>query len=508
MTKSWFISSGTPSRRGNDLKPLVDGEKAWLEVLLAIKSARDTIHLTFWMMHLDHELDRPVGDEFKDPIDREKYTFYDLLNRKRAEGVRIRILLWLLPNIPSTEAEFLKLLSWLTPLPFPIGPLTVPPAIALTLDIRILRDALLGKFQVLLEPHPIVIGSWHQKTIVVDDTIAFVGGMNSKENDWDSYHAVFDYRRMPHSSSATERLKLKAAKDQPKFPPRHDLMARIEGPLVKDVQDNFIARWNQAIDDKRFFFRNLGKIARSSGSVRGSGSQSGQIVRTMPRSYPPTPMGERGCLEIYQQAIRNAESYVYIEDQYFRSDTIAQEIANAAKKNPKLIVIVVTMPDMLAEIEWANIGLATPTTYWTANAFKIIAQAIPNFTFFCLKVNDTDAKGAEMYVDVNLHAKIMVVDDQWYTIGSCNLNERGFIYEGEINLGSHDPKTTYQLRHRLWSEHLQVSCPKSITAATKLWYNHAKANVDAMTKKTKPISRIYSFSQNGPVLPIVPKLWM
>lgn len=507
MSANWFVSTGTPARGGNHIKPLVDGENAWLEVLGALNSAKETIHLVFWMMHLDHELDRPVPDEFKDPIDREKYTFFNLLMRKREEGVKIRILLWILPNIPSTETEMLKLL-----LPHPLDPLqltklSIPPAILFTLDPRVLIGAVRGHFDVLLEPHPLVIGSWHQKTIVVDDKVAFVGGMNSKENDWDSYHAVYDYRRMPHSSSGKERLARKSKKEETKFSPRHDLMARIDGPLIRDVQNNFVARWNQAIDDKRFFYRNLVKLGSMTGTPSGSGSQSGQIIRTMPPNYAPTPMGEKGCLETYQQAIRNAETYIYIEDQYFRSDTIASEIARAAQKNPRLIVIVVTMPDMLAELDWAQIGLATPTTYWTADSFKIIAQAIPNFTLFCLKVNDTNAKGEQIYVDVDLHAKIMIVDDQWYTIGSCNVNERGFLYEGEMNVGVHDPSGAYSLRHRLWSEHLQVSCPKSITAATKLWYEHARLNVDAEKSKAVPTSRIFSFAQNGPLLPMLPKTW-
>jgi len=488
------------------IKPFTGGEGAWRDVLSAIVAAKESIHMAFWMMHLDHELDRTLSLEFKDPSDRQANTLHDILIKKTQEGVRVRILLWILPTIPSTEKELLELLD---PIASIGGFLTAAaaPSVLATLDLRILKYAILRKFDVLLEPHPThPLGSWHQKTIIVDDQIAFVGGMNAKENDWDRpFHRVFDYNRMPHSSTGAERRKLEKKRKLAEYPPRHDFMARIEGPLVTDVQNNFISRWNQAITDKRFFSRNQVKLFRRTLTAKGSGGKSGQIVRTMP-AYPPTPMGEKGCLEMYQKAIRNAEKYIYIEDQYFRSQTIAQELANAYVKNPKLIIIVVTPPDSLAEIEWINIGFATPSTFWTADAFKTIAKVIPDFCLFRLMANDTNASGEELYVNIDTHAKLMIVDDEWYTIGSCNINERGFLFEGEINISVNDADA-FMMRKVLWTLHMKTFCPDDIVDATKLWYEHAKKNQAAKQDKKKPVSNIYPFAQNGPLLPVVPKTW-
>jgi phosphatidylserine/phosphatidylglycerophosphate/cardiolipin synthase-like enzyme len=226
----------------------------------------------------------------------------------------------------------------------------------------------------------------------------------------------------------------------------------------------------------------------------------------MPK-FPATPLGETGCFDLYVQAIRNAEQYIYIEDQYFRSDRIAQELAKACRKNPKLILVVITRPDYIAWSEEKQLGLATPSTFWTADSFKIIAAAMPGFTLFYLQVSDTDAGGQWALLEVNTPAKIKIVDDEWYMIGSCNINERGFIYEGELNAGVHEPTQAFALRKRLWSEHLQEACPDDIGEATRLWFDHAAENHKAQKDRKKPRSRVFPFTQQGPALPVVPKTW-
>ncbi len=505
MGKDWFIRTGTPKRDGNKVVTLVDGEEAWLDVLAALNAAKETIHIALWMMHLDHELDRPASLEFKDPADRESRTLHSVLLAARERGVKIRILLWVLPTMPSTEAEILKLAAQSVVTLLPAAGASVS-ALAL-LDLRIVQYAVRGTFEVLLQPHPWnPIGSWHQKTILIDDRLAYVGGMNARQNDWDSTHAVFDYRRTPHTSSGKERQKWQQGKKETDYPPRHDFMTHIEGPLVMDVCNNFVVRWNLALDENRLFARLATRLPAMTSPPPQAGSMSAQIVRTMPK-ITTLPSGEKGCLEMYQKAIANAEQYIYIEDQYFRSQQIAQSLASACARNPKLILVVVTPPDYWAEFEEVSLKIATPSTYWTTDSYEIIKRAVPEFCLFQLQVVDTAASGQPLYVKVNTHAKIMVIDDEWFTIGSCNINERGFIYEGEINVGLHSPEEALQFRMRLWSEHLKTPCPKDIVTAAKLWYDHARKNFEAQQKGAMPVSRVFPFDQRGPLLPMVPKTW-
>jgi phosphatidylserine/phosphatidylglycerophosphate/cardiolipin synthase-like enzyme len=56
-----------------------------------------------------------------------------------------------------------------------------------------------------------------------------------------------------------------------------------------------------------------------------------------------------------------------------------------------------------------------------------------------------------------VHAKIGIVDDEWLTLGSANLNEHSMFNDTEVNLICRDAKLVRETRLRLWSEHLQRS---------------------------------------------------
>lgn len=363
-------------------------------------------------------------------------------------------------------------------------------------------------FEVLYEEHPSsLIGSWHQKTIIIDGTSAFVSGMNAGENDWDSSaHELYDYRRTPHNSSASERTQWQKTMALPKYPTRHDFMAMIVGQLAADVEANFVERWNNAKAAGVDFASNATTPPKPA-AQGGFSNVTGQIARTMPAKYKPVPAGEQGILDLYTKAIRNAEKYIYIEDQYFRSQIIAKELAIAVGKNKQLILIVVTPPDYLAELKPEDFWkVAVPSTYWTAAAYNTIKAAYKDFVMFYLQVSGLDAKSKQIFKPMDLHAKLMIVDDAWYTIGSCNVNDRGFQTEGEINVAVLD-KSAKDLRKQLFTEHLGVACPDDIKDAAMLWFEHSADNYNAWKNATPPKSLVFPFAQAGPLLPIVPSDW-
>ncbi|MEZ4467981.1 MAG: hypothetical protein R3F43_26980 [bacterium] len=62
------------------------------------------------------------------------------------------------------------------------------------------------------QDHPRLIGSYRQKTFTIDSRVGYCGGMNVKENDWDSpAHRVFEPRRNPHATRAAFRKAVQAA---------------------------------------------------------------------------------------------------------------------------------------------------------------------------------------------------------------------------------------------------------------------------------------------------------
>ena len=395
-------------------------------------------------------------------------------------GVKIRILLWDYPlSLRTSFADSLVRLS-----------------------------GKIGIFEVIYQPHPTeTIGSWHQKTIVIDDTYAFVSGMNAKKNDWDtSEHLVFDGRRADFRLTAEERKKINVHKDYDEInPPRRDYMTFVMGSAVTFIQSNFVERWNYCIDQKIDYYKKATKLQPPTLNSPRSSVQA-QITRTIPK-YSALPKGENSILESYKKAISLAEKYIYIENQYFRSQTIAKEIAKAIKKNKKLIVIVVTQPDYLTEIEpGESWKIGTLSTYWTAKAYNIIKSALPQFVLFYLQ-STAVIKNKRVFKTIDVHSKIMIVDDDWYTIGSANVNERGFDYEGELNIAVQH-SSALDLRKKIFANLLNEPCPDSIKDAVKLWYKHAAINHKAFNAKSKPKSFIYPFGQGGPSKNILPNDWV
>lgn len=475
---NWFTEIGYPVRKSNTITPLVDGETTWQLVASELKKARNYIHICTWRIAVESELIRDPQKTFTEPLVRAEETILQILLGKAKEGVKIRLLLWDFPFLKQDKL------------------------------IQAIGTQAQDNFEILEEPHPKLIGSFHQKTVTIDGRIAFVGGMNLLEEDWDtSSHTIYDYRRTPHHYSGEKRSLMQKQKKVPDFPPRHDLATRIKGPLVADVEANFVQRWN-ATKESGVMWSNSATTAYKIAPPQGEGTLQGQIIRTMPPSSE-TPSGETAILDTYIKAIRNAKSYIYIEDQFFRYHLIAQELAWACKRNPQLILIIVTIPDYLAELEVGQSWkLFTPSSYWTANAFKLIKAVRKDFCLFYLQMFDYDQDAKPLFVATYTHAKIMIIDDIWWTIGSCNINDRGFLYEGEINIASLDPLTAKELRISLWSEHLEAPCPEDVTKAASLWYQHAQENFKAWKSKAKPISRVFPFAQRGPILPVTPSTWL
>lgn len=60
------------------------------------------------------------------------------------------------------------------------------------------------------------------------------------------------------------------------------------------------------------------------------------------------------------------------------------------------------------------------------------------------------------YRSVYVHAKVAIIDNAWLTLGSANLNERGFFTDSEINAVIADADIARNLRIDLWAEHLAL----------------------------------------------------
>jgi phosphatidylserine/phosphatidylglycerophosphate/cardiolipin synthase-like enzyme len=473
----WFARgpNRAPPRGGHDVEILIDGEQTWARVAEDLERATREVQISTWMARPDIELLRPLKLALSDPAARTQMRLGAMLERRAADGVAIRLLIWGLVYTPIVD-RWLRRWYWQRPV----------------------------AIDVIEQEHPHVLGSIHQKTITIDGRIGYCGGMNLKQNDWDtSEHAIFEPRRNPYSAGAIRRTLVAGRHRRAAYAPRHDLAVRIEGPAVADLLDDFDDRWAQAVREHRRSFagRLVDRLRKALGndaalelppraSVPGpSGNCWVQVVRT-------TPGGEDGVLGAYVRAIRNARRYIYIENQYFRSPLIGEELREALRNNPALRLAVVVRP-----VNDGDKSLIDPSGYWTAHTLELIREVRPQFQLTRLIVWAHDAEQRLCFQDVDVHAKIMIIDDVWLTVGSANIHDRGFRSEGEINVVVLDKPRARELRKRLMAEHLEIGVDDArlceIETAFDLWEHHADRNPQARAQGEQPLSRVHHFVQQS-----------
>jgi len=256
----------------------------------------------------------------------------------------------------------------------------------------------------------------HEKTIVIDDRVAFVGGIDLTDESGDR----FDTNEHPLRGTVGW----------------HDACARIEGPAVADVADHFRMRWAEVAD------QTLPPPARSD----PAGDVELQIVRTIPEGiYESEPRGDFRIVESYLRALRSAEQFVYLENQFLWSPEVAATLANKLANPPsddfRMLVVLPAKPNTGADDTRGVLGELIAAD---AGAGRLLACALY-------------ARSGNRSSPVYVHAKLAIVDDRWLTLGSANLNEHSLFNDTELNLVTHDPRVVKEVRLRLWSEHLE--CP-------------------------------------------------
>ena len=284
-----------------------------------------------------------------------------------------------------------------------------------------------------LDSHERPLHCHHEKVVVVDDRVAFVGGIDLTDASGDR----FDWSAHP----------ARLARGW------HDVAVRLEGPAVRDVAEHVRMRWREVTGEE------LRSPPRpdADGGPHDDRPHTVQIVRTVPeRIYGSVRRGDFRILESYVRALQSATSLVYLENQFLWSSEIAEVLRAKLERPPsdrfRLVLMLPAKPDsgrddtrgMLAELVEADNG-----------AQRLLACTIL-------------ARAAGRVDPVYVHAKVGVVDDRWLTIGSANLNEHSLFNDTEMNVVCDDPDLARSTRVRLWSEHLEVDADAASGDATNL----------------------------------------
>src|SRR5205807_1185387 len=145
----------------------------------------------------------------------------------------------------------------------------------------------------------------HEKIVIVDGELAFVGGIDLTSLGGDRYDST--------DHPARGRLGW------------HDAASCVRGPAVTDVARHFADRWHE-IEGERLDPRKPPAAA---------GETVLQVVRTVPdRVYGFAPRGDFRILEAYVRALRSARSIVYLENQFLWSPEIVRILADKLRRPP------------------------------------------------------------------------------------------------------------------------------------------------------------------------------
>jgi phospholipase D1/2 len=320
--------------------------------------------------------------------------------------------------------------------------------------------------------HP-VTGCVHYKVVVIDDVLAFCGGMDLTHHRWDTCsHDPQDANRCDCTGTS--------------YMPVHDTQLCVAGPVAAHLGKYLRAHWpdpNQSPrkpqarepfwpDSLPVEFENI-----RTGICRTQPNNSGEDVREIEA--------------FYLAAIGAAKHTMYIENQYFTSTRIAQAIADRCRQEPALEGLLVGMERPKTHIELHTMGYGRRQFHDILNAAGV-SERVP------LVAAMSGGRG------INLHSKTAIFDDRWLTVGSANLNRRSMGFDVECNLvleattAAHRQTMQY-LRNRLLAEHAGMTV-EQVEAAVR---EHGLARLSTLTSGPRSLELLQPLSPEpifGPVL--------
>jgi phosphatidylserine/phosphatidylglycerophosphate/cardiolipin synthase-like enzyme len=281
----------------------------------------------------------------------------------------------------------------------------------------------------------------HEKVVVVDGRLAFVGGIDLTDGRWDT--PDHDPRSAIRSIADTGKARS----------PFHDVMMALDGAAAAAVAELVERRWQRAADETLELRPPAGSGEPApwpEGVEPQLRDQRFAIARTRP-DYAETSRA-REIKALYLAAIEAAERLIYIENQYLTVREIAWALARRLRDRPDLELVIIT-PDACEGV-LENAVMDQGREVFVA----ILEDAAPDR----LAVLTPFSRN----VGIHVHAKVMIVDDRFFTMGSANLANRSMGVDSEINLAIEHSEALPVIRgwrHRLLAEHLGVT-PERLAA--------------------------------------------
>jgi phospholipase D1/2 len=276
--------------------------------------------------------------------------------------------------------------------------------------------------------------SHHQKIAVIDDSLAFVGGLDIAGGRWDSpEHRPDDARR--------------AGKHGP-YPPSHDVQAMVDGDGARALAAIVRDRWYRATGA-----RIVECVHETDAWPDGVRPDLVDVCVGISRTDVNTAGGEcREVERLHVDLIDDARESIYIENQYLTSSTIVAALCRRleAPSGPEvLIVLPLKNSGWLEEHTIESLRVESIHRLRAADQYNRLRICYP-------VVPGLDGES------VGVHSKILVIDDRLFRVGSSNLTNRSMRLDTECDatieaLSPAQRLGIATLRNRLLAEHLGMS---------------------------------------------------
>ncbi|CAH9096948.1 unnamed protein product [Cuscuta europaea] len=503
--------------------------KCWRDIFSAIRSARRLVYITGWSVWHKVRLAR-------DDRSMEGYTLGELLKSKSQEGVRVLLLVW---DDPTSRS----ILGYKTD------------GVMATHDEETRRYFKHSSVQVLLCPRAAgkrhswlkqrevgVIYTHHQKTVIVDAEagnnkrriVAFVGGLDLCDGRYDSpEHPIYRSLQTLHSDDYHNPTFVGSVAGCPREP-WHDLHCKIDGPAAYDILTNFEERWLKAskphgikklkisYDDALLRIERMPEIlgifdipcvsgdspegwhvqifrSIDSNSVKGFRKDSKEAtMKNLMRGK--NVLIDMSIHTAYVKAIRSAQHFIYIENQYFIGSSYNwSQYNNLGADNLIPMEIALKIADKIRAHERFSVYIVIPMwpegnptgaatqriLFWQNKTMQMMFETIYKalvevgledsfspqdyLNFFCLGNREAlDAGDVPTTTDnpaaanspqalsrkhrrfmIYVHSKGMIVDDEYVILGSANINQRSLegTRDTEIAMGAYQPHHTWARKH-------------------------------------------------------------
>jgi len=426
--------------RASRLGVLVDGSNYFAALREAMLAARRSIFVVGW----DIDSRTLLVGENTEPDDGMPAKLGEFLAElvSRNEDLEIRLLLWDYSMIYAAEREVLPTvaLGWRTP----------------------------ARIEFCLDDELPIGASHHHKLVVVDDCIAFIGGLDLTIRRWDTpAHRPSDERRIDPDGEPYE--------------PFHDIQAVVDGTPAAAIAEFCRDRWEQAARETMGEVQHTADPWPESVEPLLTDVDIG-IARTL-AAYGNRAEA-REIEAVYLEAIGAAQRVIYIENQYLTAEAVAAALIDRLKNNRQLEVLCLCPRAPGGWLEAKTMGSGRER--------------------FMARLDDAGLKDRVSFLEpvvgskndetpVKVHAKLMIVDDRFCTLGSANLNNRSMGFDTECNLviqATDDNQRTalWRLRSCLLAEHCGTSTD-DIDAALEAGGNLADRLLE-ITGKGRRLSRI------------------